>query len=363
MNKLHCLLFASVVVVAACVQTAWAQTVIYSDSFNRTTGSGDPNFLPADPDNFSDWGMNDNAMGGTVQMAYFVGPGGRSGGANQVTDGSVATMIAGGGMFDFDVATVAPGGFTVAFEFNRFHPINPGTGNGFIAMGLGRTVPDDATTYGPQGALNGSDFAILFQQGVDANVGNTQIFQDDDGTGSSFLPGTAATGPLDYGDPTATHAVLLTMTPAVAGAYGDSDVINFTLEVDGSASFSSSVLGGDDFGRLAFSANPFVHRYIDNLVVTALPFTAVDDADFNGDTKVDGTDFLIWQRGFGTGATLAEGDANNSGTVDGADLAIWESQFGTEAVVATGFAVPEPGAIVLTVAGVAGAWFVGRRRH
>lgn len=355
MNKLLSLAAAAAFALLVHVETALGQTVIYSDSFNRTTGSGDPNFLPADPDNFSDWGTNDNAFGGTIQMTYFVGPQNRTGGANQTTDGSVATLIAGGAMFDFDVATVAPGGFSVAFDFNRFHPINPGTGNGFIAMGLGRTVPEDPNTYGNFAALNGADFALLFQQGVEGNVGNTQFFQDSTSAATEFLPGTGATGPLDYGDPTATHSVVLTMTPAVAGAYGDADVINFTLEVDGSASFSSSVLGGDDFGRLAFSANPAVHRFIDNLVVTALPFTPSDNADFNGDSQVDGADFLIWQRGFGVGSTLAEGDANNSGGVDDVDLAIWESQFGVGTAGATIGAVPEPTSVLLILLGAATA--------
>ena len=36
-------------------------TIIYSDSFNRIEGSGDTNNKPADPNNFSDWGSNDNA--------------------------------------------------------------------------------------------------------------------------------------------------------------------------------------------------------------------------------------------------------------------------------------------------------------
>ena len=61
------------------------------------------------------------------------------------------------------------------------------------------------------------------------------------------------------------------MIPVTPGAYGDTDVINFTLAVDGGPSFSSSVFGGADFGRLAFSANPAVHRMIDNLVVSAIP--------------------------------------------------------------------------------------------
>ena len=59
-------------------------------------------------------------------------------------------------------------------------------------------------------------------------------------------------------------------------------------------------------------------------------------ADFDGDNDVDGTDFLAWQRGFGTisGATKSDGDANGDGAVNGVDLAIWNSAYGTGGSIA-----------------------------
>jgi hypothetical protein len=271
MKKQLCLLLVCVALAGRYSDNTQA-AVIYSDTFTRVTGSGDPNGNPAGVGNgFSSWGTNDNALGGTISQAYFVGPTNRTGGANQTTDGSRGTLISGGTMFGFDVTTVAPNGFSVAFEFNRFHPINPGTGNGFVAVGFGKAVPADPNTYGGLGAIGGSDFAILFQQSAGGNLGNTQFFQDDAGTATTFLPGTGATGPLDYGSPTGTHSVLIEFTPVILGAYGSADTINFEITVDGSASFASSLLGGDNFGNLAFSANPSVHRYIDNLVVSAIP--------------------------------------------------------------------------------------------
>lgn len=52
--------------------------------------------------------------------------------------------------------------------------------------------------------------------------------------------------------------------------------------------------------------------------------------DFDGDSDVDGADFLRWQRGLGmtSGATPAQGDANGDGKVDGADLTVWRGNFG-----------------------------------
>lgn len=61
-----------------------------------------------------------------------------------------------------------------------------------------------------------------------------------------------------------------------------------------------------------------------------VPPTLVGNADFNGDSFVDGTDFLIWQRNLGvTGQTNNnKGDADANTIVQAADLGIWTTQFG-----------------------------------
>ncbi|TWU26076.1 hypothetical protein [Bythopirellula polymerisocia] len=68
----------------------------------------------------------------------------------------------------------------------------------------------------------------------------------------------------------------------------------------------------------------------------------INDADFDQDGDVDGKDFLTWQRGFGTGSTLAEGDANGNGSVGPEDLAIWKTQYGNTPLAGAATAVPEP---------------------
>jgi len=56
------------------------------------------------------------------------------------------------------------------------------------------------------------------------------------------------------------------------------------------------------------------------------------DSDFDGDGTVNGTDFLIWQSGLGTGpgATKADGDANGDGFVDFDDLTVWSTDVGLQ---------------------------------
>lgn len=53
-------------------------------------------------------------------------------------------------------------------------------------------------------------------------------------------------------------------------------------------------------------------------------------ADFDGDTDVDGNDFMVWQQGIGTPMAIkADGDANGDEIVDGVDLGIWGDEFGS----------------------------------
>ncbi len=87
----------------------------------------------------------------------------------------------------------------------------------------------------------------------------------------------------------------------------------------------------------------------------------VENADFNGDGKVDGADFIIWQRNSGANGGHATGDANNDGAVNAADLAIWKSHFGGAFAAAAAGAVPEPASWLLTLAGCA-ALAASRRR-
>ncbi len=85
--------------------------------------------------------------------------------------------------------------------------------------------------------------------------------------------------------------------------------------------------------------------YVDRIALTDTTYVPPENADFDGDGDIDGKDFLAWQRGFGTGTTLAQGDANGDGMVDSTDLNIWQSQYGTSPALITAEAVPEPATI------------------
>ncbi len=60
------------------------------------------------------------------------------------------------------------------------------------------------------------------------------------------------------------------------------------------------------------------------------PTVVQASADFDGNSVVDGNDFLMWQRGLGrtTGAAHHDGDSDQDGDVDAADLGHWARSFG-----------------------------------
>ena len=164
--------------------------------------------------------------------------------------------------FPVDITSMAPAGFTVEFDFNRFHPFNPpdpfAPGGGFVSVGFG--TEDDDGQGGGQFNVNHADLVVLFQQDAQDNdppnqVGNIQVFEDstlvhgDPNNEAGDPP--VGLGRISYGDPVMDHSVKLDIVPAVNGAYGDGDTVNVTLQVDSDPSVSFSVLGRHRF-RYAF---------------------------------------------------------------------------------------------------------------
>lgn len=115
---------------------------------------------------------------------------------------------------------------------------------------------------------------------------------------------------------------------------------------------SATVDPNDPLGSL----NRFSSGYFNDLVFDAaagqlrvqtgfdLPPVA---GDFDGDRKVTGKDFLIWQAHYPkfSTATLADGDANGDHNVNGADFLIWQTGYRPDSPGGT--PVPEPGAAAL----------------
>lgn len=74
--------------------------------------------------------------------------------------------------------------------------------------------------------------------------------------------------------------------------------------------------------------------------------------DYDGDSDVDGADFLVWQRAYGAvGSNPADG--NNDNVVNGDDLTVWKNNFGASGAVGAAAAVPEPATAALLAGGLA----------
>ena len=132
--------------------------------------------------------------------------------------------------------------------------------------------------------------------------------------------------------------LLLGYNPSLGDSF---EIINADGGVNGT--FNSVSLPGLDPGlvwSVSYGANNVVLGVLSN-----------EDADFDENGRINGIDFLAWQRGFPTasGASHGDGDADADMDVDQFDLAIWQQQYGDTASVASLAVVPEPSTLLLAV--------------
>jgi hypothetical protein len=79
--------------------------------------------------------------------------------------------------------------------------------------------------------------------------------------------------------------------------------------------------------------------------VSAFPHST---SDHNLDGKVDGRDFLIWQRN--VGMNWSDGDADSNLVIDGVDLEMWQAEYASPLELFKGGIIPEPATLALLVA-------------
>ncbi len=168
--------------------------------------------------------------------------------------------------------------------------------------------------------------------------------------GSGFTLSKVGTGEYKLTIPGKSPTTGMLLLNATAEGDGDNSVV-YENDPDG---FSFRIIGidhktVDEIENQFLLPDPedtgFSFAYIDFEAPPILQ--QVEDADFDQDGDVDGRDFLIWQRGFGIGTTLAQGDANGNESVGAEDLAIWQTQYGNLPLASAATAVPEPATAVL----------------
>lgn len=160
-----------------------------------------------------------------------------------------------------------------------------------------------------------------------------------------------------------TSTVVDTETGERPGIDGEFDG-TVTVAVNTSAAGFNNLRVGGASGLTSAGAGLYGFDNILLQLQAAAVIPGGDNADFNGDDIVDGNDFLIWQRNFGSAGTPTTGDANGDLAVNGLDLDLWKTQFGTNPNAAPAVAaIPEPAtASLAAVAMLAGLAYARRKR-
>ncbi|MBX3433148.1 MAG: lamin tail domain-containing protein [Pirellulales bacterium] len=127
------------------------------------------------------------------------------------------------------------------------------------------------------------------------------------------------------------------------------DAGGWPLEADGGGNSLEII---DPLGDPSDPANWRASYYVGGSPGTSGEAPAIF-GDFTGDGRVDGGDFLTWQRGFGTPAlqgSAAAGDADGDRDVDDADRGLWAANYGESVSLAIAAALAEPASEQLQLA-------------
>jgi hypothetical protein len=245
--------------------------ILLSDNFNRTAGVN----AAGNAGGQSDWGTNNNALGGTVATPYKVRA--TASGASteqQFVDGNLGRLRLGHGVVNFDLLTipaVLQNGFTASFDFQR-------GGGGYVAFALGITPaqieahPQNNARIGVPFAANipETDFGFLFRPSA-----ATEVWK---GGGTQVGPAGIFNAASISGSPTALlNSAVVAITPAVAGQWGAGAMINVALTVNNAAApqyASTFTSDGSGLGYFGFHSNAgasVAQAGVDNLVISAVP--------------------------------------------------------------------------------------------
>ncbi len=356
MNLQALLLFPTALASVLAAGGASAQTTYFADDFEDASDSttflgnispGDPVNGDADPDapQAGVWDVIAEPYPYKIQVTQgqtFGAPGSASYPGPGSASGINALAIE-----RFDFVGVPPGATEARGAFNA-------VATGLVAVDFDLWVNYGQAQFflrnGTLGGYDGYPFLVNFTAAGQVQLNNGPLtaafYTVDDGQPS---PGPET---IDYNhvqvmiDLTA-QSFSLTVDGASLPA-----LTNVAFPTDGSAgtqpvSQLQQIIFGEPTGEGAF--------YIDNVIVRGV--ASANSADFDGDSDVDGADFLIWQRGVGTASPgLSDGDANSDGNVNGLDLDIWKLNFGVPQAQVAASAIPEPSSVVLLgLAGLATA--------
>ncbi|BBO34822.1 hypothetical protein PLANPX_4434 [Lacipirellula parvula] len=159
--------------------------------------------------------------------------------------------------------------------------------------------------------------------------------------------GDVAVIPLIDGIPDLANKAVVSTTPDIISgrdiAFDAAGNIHYLSS--GQALYRVLAPGGHSIATTTWNGTSYAFNVQNITTPVGLP------GDFNSDSKVDGADFLLWQRG-GSPTPLSQ-----------ADLDTWKANFGTSAATVAASAVPEPASFVSGLTAAAFGMLALRRRQ
>jgi fibronectin-binding autotransporter adhesin len=264
---------------------------------------------------------------------WYIGRGNNSGAAGGGFDRIVvsANDVNAGTVFQFKMATREAGTYVDKFVFVQDPNFNTGAG-GNVFGGITDAELDAAPVIATTTA------ETITTVGNILNVGGNFTMTSDISVLNMLLATSVTHDQINVAGNLVANGILNLTAPSGLGVVaGDVfDLFTFTSANGAFDAINLPTLGAG----LGWNTSQLLVNGTLSVVQTAVP------GDFNLDGRVDGTDFLLWQRNHAVG-----------------NLADWRANFGAGAASAATGAVPEPNSVVLLVAAVAALGGANRRRR
>jgi autotransporter-associated beta strand protein len=264
---------------------------------------------------------------------WYIGRGNNSGAAGGGFDRITVSQndVNAGTVFQFKMATREAGTYIDKFVFVQDPNFNTGAG-GNVFGGITDADLDSAPVISTTSA------ETITTVGNILNVGGNFTMTSDASVLNMLLSTSAVHDQINVSGTLAANGILNLTAPSGLGAVAG-DVFDIFTFTSVSGAFDAINLPALSAGLGWDTSNVLVNGQL-AVVTTAVP------GDFNVDGRVDGADFLLWQRNQAVG-----------------NLADWKANFGMGSAISAAAAVPEPSAADLVMAAVATLGGVQRRRR